>query len=167
MIKLISVALFAAVTGCSVVPKREAASPVESKELVRVYKKIVEYEDGLPEQALDPSKFTSDDPHGYYGYVLGYEIKNKDLRDRLYKRFHQLIPDISKADPETAARTKRLLDDLQRRFGISFDAVCTMTWDMTNPQQGEAIERYIKAHSTYHITRYARYHFGGILNHES
>lgn len=156
--KLISVPLLVIVTACSAIPKREAPPAVASRELIKVYKKIIEYEDGLPQEALDPSRATPDDPRRYFGYVVGYETKNREWYDRVRKRFHQLVPDPSRVDPATAAKTRQLLDDLQRRYGISDEALLLMM----RGRSRHLIREYIKSHPSYHVTRLARYYrYGG------
>ena len=154
----LAVGIVLLMAGCEAVPIERKGKVSISPELASLYVELIKYENGLPSGALDPRTFASDDPSGYWQYVAGYETRKRKVYDRLYKRFQQFFPfpkDVNAVQPAELvqlAKKRVVLDELQRRFGISFYAMASMEW--SSDQQLE----YVRRNSDYGVTRMARWY---------
>ena len=154
---LVAVGIVLLMVGCEAVPKERKGKVSISPELASLYVELIKYENGLPFGALDPRTFASDDPSGYWQYVAGYETRKRKVYDRLYKRFQKFFPfpkDVNAVQPAElvqVAKKREVLDELQRRFGISSYAMGSMEWS------SDQREEYVRRNSSYGITRMARW----------
>ena len=144
--------------GCEAVPKERKGKVSISPELASLYVELIKYENGLPFGALDPRTYASDDPIGYWQYLVPYETRTRKLSDRLYKRLQRFFPFPKDINSVTAtelvqvAKRREVLDELQRRFGISHYAMGRMEWS------SDQREEYIRRNFNYGVTRMVRYY---------
>ena len=145
-------ALFALLmVACQTVPFQQTTKLTISPKLARLYLQMVRSENELSSEVFNPANYTSDDPDGNKGYALAYITRTQDVDLVLISKLDRIIPDIWKLDPVEAAGTRALLDELQKRFGITFYALSRMGWPS---HQWVA---YVKCHGDYGVTRWARY----------
>lgn len=147
-----TVALFALLMGaCQTVPPQQTTKVSISPKLARLYLQKVRSENELSSEVFNPANYASDDPDGNKRYVLAYMTRKQDVDMVLLTQLDRIIPYVWKLDAAEAARTRALLDELQKRFGITSYAMSRMGWP--SDQQLE----YVKRHGDYGVTRWVRY----------
>ena len=148
----LTVALFALLIGaCQTVPPQQTTKVSISPKLARLYLQKIRSENELSSETFNPATYASDDPEGFKRYTLAYSTRTQDVNNVLLTQLDRIIPDIWKLDAAEAARTRAILDELQKRFGITSYALSRMGWPS---HQWVA---YVKRHGDYGITRWARY----------
>ena len=149
----IAVAIGLVMAGCATAPAKQKVKISILPRLASLYAKQIKYENGLPARALDPSKWASDDPYGYFGGVIGYETRMEQLESELKRQLDWYFPDPNYLTPAQMAEKRELLDELQKRFGISLYAMYKMAWS------SDQIIRYIRRHyREYGMTRIGRFY---------